>query len=318
MSFSSDVKLEITQKKLPKPEAAKAACYAVACFGKNFDAYSVSMQTEQEAIAKHLLKLFARCGIDGEIKTQQRPSGAFYEFCVVSPDQVQKMHALFGTTGRETSLQINPSLIASVDAVQAFVAAAFLCAGTITDPEKEYNLEFNTPRFNLSKDFEALLAQYEFKPHRTQRKGSNVIYIKASEKVADLLTFMRANNASMEIMNRKVYKSIRNKTNRLTNCDTANLGKTAAANALTIKAIRTIEEFTAFDALPQQLQEAAQKRLAHPDMPLAKLAETFTPPLSKSGLSHRMKKIEAIAADLQQKQAQAAQGVAAQNQENAV
>ncbi len=306
MSFSSDVKIEISQRKLPPKEAARAACYAVACFGKSFDAYGVVMQTEQEVVAKYISKLFARCDVVGQIVPLPRPSGEVYEFRVAQQAQAQNMHALLGTTGREPSLQINPRLIASADAVRAFVSTAFLCAGTITNPEKEYNLEFSTSRFNLAKDFEALLAQYEFTPHRTQRKGSNVIYIKASEKVADLLTFMRANNASMEIMNQKAYKSIRNATNRITNCDTANLGKTAAANALTIKAIRVLEAADAFTTLPETLQQAAQKRMEYPDMPLAKLAEMFEPPLSKSGLSHRMKKIEALAANLQARQAQAA------------
>ncbi len=301
MSFSTDVKIEITQRKLPKPQAAQAACYAVACFGKVFDRRGILLQTEQEAIAQHLRKLFARCDIASVIDEIPRANGVVYEFRVVQTQAVETMHAMFETTGAEINLQINPKLIATPEMVRAFVATAFLCAGTITDPQKEYNLEFNTPRFNLSKDFESLLAQYEFSPHRTQRKGSNVIYVKASAKVEDLLTFMGANNASLAIMNQKVYKSIRNKTNRITNCDTANLGKTAAANAQTIKAIRTIESFDAFDGLPEALQLAAKKRMEYPDMPLAQLAETFAPPLSKSGLSHRMKKIEAIAASLQQK-----------------
>lgn len=303
MSFSSDVKLEITQRKLPQKQAAVAACYAVACFGKSFDAYGVSMQTDQEAIAKHLCKLFARCGVAGYIVQLPRPSGAVYECKVAAPEEVQKMHALFGTTGRELSMQINPKLIEGYEAVRAFVATAFLCSGTITNPEKEYSLEFSTSRFNLAKGFESLLAQYEFTPHRTQRKGSNVIYVKASAKVEDLLTFMGANNASMEIMNQAMVKAIRNNSNRLTNCDTANLGKTAAANAQTIKAIRLLESHGALSALPEPLQIAAQQRMLHPDLPLAKLAETFAPPLSKSGLSHRMKKIEAIAAQLAAQQA---------------
>ncbi len=304
MSFSTDVKLEITQRKLPKKDAAQGACYAVACFGKLFDARGLLMQTEQEAIVQYVRKLFARCEIEGVVDELPRPHGVAYEFRIAHPEEVAKMHALFEMTGKEPNLQINPKLIPSEEVVRAFVSTAFLCAGTITDPQKEYNLEYSTPRFNLAKDFESLLAQYEFNPHRTQRKGSNVIYVKASEKVEDLLTFMGANNASIEIMNQKVYKSIRNKTNRITNCDTANLGKTAAANAQTIKAIRYLKEKQAYDTLSEPLKIAAERRMEYPDMALAKLAETFMPPISKSGLSHRMKKIEAVAMNLQQQQAE--------------
>jgi hypothetical protein len=151
-----------------------------------------------------------------------------YEFSVKAPQEVEKLHALLGTTGDEPSLQIDPQLLVCQQCVPAFVAAAFLCGGTATDPQKEYNLEFLTPRSNLSRDFEALLAEHEFAPHRTRRKGVNLVYVKASDHLEDLLTFMGASGASLQLMNEKVYKSIRNQTNRRTNCDTANLGKTAA------------------------------------------------------------------------------------------
>ncbi len=303
MSFSSDVKNEITQKKLPKNAAALAACYAFACFGKVFDEHNLVLQSELEAVAQYARKVFAICGATGAVEAIPRANGAVYELRVCG-DELQKLHALLHTTGTECSLQINPALLPTAEAVRAFVASAFLCAGTMTDPQKEYNLEYTTARHNLAKDFEALLAQYEFSPHRTCRKGTNVVYIKASACIEDLLAFMGAGNASIEIMNQKLFKSIRNQSNRLTNCDTANMSKTAAANAQTMKAIRYLQGCGAFDTLPESLKEAAYQRMEHPDAPLAQLAQGFTPPISKSGLSHRMKKIELLAATLQAQQEQ--------------
>lgn len=126
------------------------------------------------------------------------------------------MLALFGHTGEEPSLRINSRNFTCEHCVSAFVAAAFLCCGTITNPQREYNLEFLSVRYNLILDFEALLLGHGFAPKHTRRKGSNVLYLKASEQIEDLLTFMGASGAALEIMNLKVYKDFRNKANRIT------------------------------------------------------------------------------------------------------
>ena len=144
----------------------------------------------------------------------------------------------FGTTGSETSLQIDPGLIRCQTCVSAYISTAFLCGGTVTDPQKEYNLEFLTGRTNLAKDFEALLAEHEFAPHRTRRNGVNLIYVKSSASVERILAFMGAAEASARMNAQKAVKQLRNQINRQTNCDTANLGKTARANAQTTRAIR--------------------------------------------------------------------------------
>ena len=175
-----------------------------------------------------------------------------------------------------------------------------MCSGTVIDPQKEYNLEFLTSRTNLARDFEALLAEHEFAPHRTRRNGVNLIYVKTGANVERLLSFMGAGNAAEEMHAQKAFKQVRNQTNRQTNCDTANLGKTARANAQTLKAIRFLEEQDTLSTLPEVLQEAAAKRMQYPDLSLTALCGCFEPPVSKSGLSHRMKKLEALAENLRQ------------------
>jgi DNA-binding protein WhiA len=302
VSFASEAKKEITQKKITKPCCLRAACYGIACFARYFDARGIVLQTELAFIAQYAQKMFARCAVQGEVSEIARANGGvFYEFAIKQPEQVEKLHALLGTTGREASLQIDPKLLVCQGCMAAYIAAAFLCSGTVTDPQKEYNLEFLTSRTNLAKDFEALLAEHHFAPHRTRRKGINLVYVKASEHVEDLLTFMGASSASLTLMDEKAYKSLRNMTNRRTNCDTANLSKTVNANASTLRAIRYLEEQGALDTLAEPLREAAEKRVENPDLTLADLARTFQPELSKSGLSHRMKKLEKIAAELRER-----------------
>ena len=232
-----------------------------------------------------------------------------YEFNIRAPEQVARVHELFGTTGSETSLQIDPRLIRCQTCVSAYIGAAFLCSGTVIDPQKEYNLEFLTSRTNLARDFEALLAEHEFAPHRTRRNGVNLIYVKTGANVERLLRFMGAADAATQISVLKAFKQVRNQTNRQTNCDTANLGKTARANAQTLKAIRYLQEQHALETLPEVLQQAAAKRLQYPDLSLTALCGCFDPAVSKSGLSHRMKKLEALAENLRQRQQEGQEAV---------
>ena len=301
MSFASRAREEMAQRSLQKDCCVRAAAYGLACFAKYFDAKGLVIQTEQPHTVQMAQQLFARCGVQGEILQKQRPSGVLYEFNIRTPEQVRRMHELFGTTGSETSLQIDPGLIRCQTCVSAYIGAAFLCSGTMTDPQKEYNLEFLTARTNLAKDFEALLAEHEFAPHRTRRNGVNLIYVKTGANVQRLLSFMGAVNAAEQMGTLKAFKQVRNQTNRQTNCDTANLGKTARANVQTLKAIRFLEQQHALETMPEVLQQAAEMRMKYPDLSLAALCACFDPAVSKSGLSHRMKKLEAAADSLRKR-----------------
>ena len=224
MSFSQDVKNEIVQKKITRECCALAASYGIACFGRYFDSKGLVLHTELLGVAQYAKRLFGICGVHGAIITKERPSGPLYEFKVDDPQEVDKMLKLFHCEEEQVSRHIDPRLIRCGHCFSAFVASAFLCCGTMTDPSKEYNLEFLCPRYNLAKDLEGILAEHEFTPRRTVRKGVNVIYVKASEQVADLLTFMGAGGAAMQIMDHKMFKELRNKTNRLNNCEMANIG----------------------------------------------------------------------------------------------
>ena len=300
MSFSQDVKSEILRRRIQRHCCTQAAAYAVACFGKYFDERGVVLQTEQEGVAALARKLYDRCGIQGTVLEKQRASGPVYEFAVKDPAEVQKMMTLFGHTGREPSLRINPDCFSCQNCVSYFLSTAFLCCGTATDPEKGYTIEFLSQRFHVSRQLEAILSEHHFRPHRTQRKGANVVYIKASDQIENLLAFMGAGNAAMRVMNQRAYNDMRNRTNRLSNCETANLGKSVQAAVQVQMAIQALKQAGALEALPEQLQETARLRMEYPDLPLARLAEKFSPPVSKAGLSHRFKRIQEAARRVQE------------------
>ncbi len=301
MSFSLDVKAEIVNKKISSPCCVRAACYAVACFAKYFDGRGIVLQTEVESVAHFTKKIFQRCDIHGEIEAKERPSGMIYEFSVKAPAEVAHMLALFGHSGSETTLRIHAENFSCERCYHAFISTAFLCSGTITDPEKEYSLEFLTPKFSLGKDFEAMLAEREFQPHRTLRKGTSVIYIKASERIENMLAYMGAGKAAMTIMNSRMFKEVRNNSNRISNCEAANINKRVQASVQVKKAVRYLEAQGCFELLSQPLQKAAEMRLRYPEYTLSQLAEAFDPPISKSGLSHQLKKIIDTAKALQEK-----------------
>ena len=298
MSFSQAVKNEILRRKISKPCCNMAAAYAVACFGKYFDDRGVVLQTENEGVATFAQKLYRRCGVQGTVLSKERTTGPVYEFSVKDPAEVAKLLTLFGHTGKEPTLRIRPENFKCQSCMQAFISTAFLCCGTMTDPEKSYNLEFLSTRHYLSQQLEAMLAEHDFHPHRALRKGANTIYIKAADHIEDLLTFMGAGGAAMRIMNQRLYNEMRNKTNRLSNCETANLGKSVQAAVQVQLAIEKLQAAGAMNTLPENLRQTAKLRMQYPDLPLAKLAQKFDPPVSKAGLSHRMKKIQEAAARL--------------------
>lgn len=295
MSFSQEVKNEILRHRITKPCCNLAAAYAVACFGKYFDDRGVVLQTENEGVASLAQKTYRRCGVEGTILRKERPTGSVYEFSVKEPAEIEKLLTLFGHTGKEPTLRIRPEHFKCQKCVQTFIATAFLCCGTMTDPEKSYNLEFLSTRHYLSQQLEAMLAEHDFHPHRALRKGANTVYIKAADHIEDLLTFMGAGGAAMRIMDQRLYNEMRNKTNRLSNCETANMGKSVQAAVQVQLAIERLQAAGALATLPEPLRQTARMRMQYPDLPLAKLAQKMDPPVSKAGLSHRLKRIQEAA-----------------------
>ena len=173
----------------------------------------------------------------------------------------------------------------------AFVGGVFLACGTLSDPETKYHLEFAVPRPEVLMMFVDLLQGVGFQPLLTQRRGQTIVYLHDSTQIEDLLTFMGCPLTSMEIMNAKIIKERRNAANRASNCDTANMDKVAGAAAQQIAAIRAV----GLESLPEELRALARLRLENPFDSLRELGEKLSPPLSRSGVNHRLEKIQELA-----------------------
>ncbi len=300
MSFSSKVKHEIAQHSAYRPCCATASAYGAACFSRHFSVRGLRLVTEYEAVAWWVLRQFAETGIQGHVYARGEHA-ATYAFVVDNPNEIEKMLATFSHTGEETALRINEDNLFCDNCFAAFMAAVFMCAGVAPNPEKGYTLEIVSPRFLLINDLSRLLRARGYTPGHAKRRGSNVLYIKTSEQVEDLLTTMGAGKLAMDIMNLKIYKGFRNQANRITNCETANITKTVAASRQILDAIDFLKQHDAFDTLPVPMREAAGLRLAYPEASLAELMALAQQPVSKSGLSHRYRAIQKHATNLKER-----------------
>ena len=165
----------------------------------------------------------------------------------------------------------------------------------MNDPEKEYHLEFAVPQEQLASELALLLKDIGVTVGRVIRRGQYIIYIKGSESIEDTLTFMGAQQCTLDLMNVKIYKDVRNKANRIANCDAANIDKVVNAAMRQIEDIRLIEGAGAFETLSDDLKEVAVLRLENRDMSLQEIGESLSEPISRSGVSHRFKRIARIA-----------------------
>ena len=170
-----------------------------------------------------------------------------------------------------------------------------MAGGSVTNPEKRYHLELVTDHYNVSHETYSVLLDMGFSPKDTSRSGNYIIYLKQSEAIEDFLTTIGAPIAAMEVMSAKVEKDVRNSVNRRVNCETANVGKMAYASVDQIKAIERLEKSGVINSLPEKLRNTAKTRKENPEISLSELAVLLDPPVSKSCLNHRLRKLVKLA-----------------------
>lgn len=298
MSFSGDVKSELLSIEREYGCCETAEAYGMLLFGHSFTARDISLQTENREIAKLYSKLvFDTTGVEPVLTSPMTgKQGAVVE----KPKDRATVLEVFGYTGSEPSLRLNRGNIENECCISAFIRGVFLSCGTVTSPQKDYHLEFCIPYRKLCQDFISFLEELDFSPKLVERKGYQIVYFKESEKIEDLLTCMQAVQSSLSLMNVKIYKDFRNKANRITNCETANISKTVAAAGEQLDAITRIKAANSFDSLPEELQELALLREENPEMSLRELGESLKTPISRSGVNHRLKRLIQIAGELAQ------------------
>ena len=292
-SFSYKAKAELCRAAVQRLCCARAECYGVLLYCNTFTMQEVRIITENPEFAARLPRLFHRAfGVKFDRQPADEAPGSKLIFQITDPDKLRRVLDTLGYDPRQSLvLHVNFALLEDDCCRTAFLRGAFLAGGSVTDPEKRYHLELSTSHIQASREVSALLQEMGFLPRSVMRGGSAVIYFKQSEHIEDLLTTLGAPVAATEIMTAKVDKEIRNGANRAMNCDMANVNKTVDAALEQIAGIRRLESSGRLAQMPEKLRQAARLRLENPEMSLQQLAERSDPPVSKSCMNHRMRRL---------------------------
>ena len=289
MSFSADVKQELCRAPMSRKCCAQAEAYGILLYCNTFAANEVRIITESDALAQRLPGLFKKAF---HITFDRLPDGeGKHIFLIQDPEKLEVIRQVFGGEQRALALHINYGVLEENCCRIAFLRGAFLSGGSVTDPQKGYHLELSTTHQSVSREMVALMRDLDLEPKDAPRKGNSVIYFKQSDRIEDFLTSIGAPISAMEVMNAKLEKDLRGSVNRRINCDTANLDKAVEAAMVHIEAIRTLEEKGVLDTLPEKLREVALLRREHPADTLIQLAGRCDPPITKSALNHRLRKL---------------------------
>jgi hypothetical protein len=278
---------------------ARAEAYGILLYCNTFSSTEVRVITENPNFAARLPRLFHRAfNLRFDRQPEPGQEGKMV-FQITSPKKLDHIINLLGYDPRQNLvLHINFGLLEEDCCRASFLRGVFFAGGSITDPLKRYHLELTTSHSQASRELEALLRECGYPPKSLARNGSFITYFKQSHQIEDFLTLIGAPVAALNLMSAKLEKDLRNSVNRRLNCDSANLDKTVEAAQEQMEAIRKLQNVGLLEQLPDKLQLTAALRLENPELTLSELAEEFDPPVTKSCLNHRLRKIMELAKDL--------------------
>jgi len=264
-------------------------------YGNTFSMREIRIVTGNKVLGKRIVDMFLSAfKTSFDIMPDEEESGK-QAYIISDPGKISRIFEIYGFS-KESLLahHVNLSVLESECCIKSFIRGAFLTGGAVTDPAKSYHLELVTDHFNVSRQTYSLLLEMGFTPKETARSGNYIIYFKQSTAIEDFLTFIGAPIHAMELMSAKIEKDVRNTVNRKVNCDTANVTKTVDAAAAQIEIIERIKAAGLFEALPDKLKQAAELRVENPELSIMELAEASSPPVTKSCMNHRMRKLAEI------------------------
>lgn len=298
MSFSGNVKSELCRPEVEKNCCALAEAMGVLLFANTFASDCIRIVTENQDLGIRLPRLFRKgLGVNFDTIPEKSSTGKLI-YQITDPEKIRKVFSVCGFSAQTSvSLHVNLALLEKECCQRAFLRGAFLAGGSVTDPGKRYHLELSTTHLSVSRETGTLLMEMNLAAKETERKGSAILYYKQSDSIEDFLTTIGAPVSAMAIMSAKIEKDWRNDANRKTNCDSANVEKAVAAAQEQLGAIRLLRERGKLENLPEKLQETAQLRCNHPETTLSELAELHEPPISKSAVNHRMRKLMQMASE---------------------
>lgn len=299
-SFAYKVKKELCRAGLPRHCCCRAEAYGVLLYCNTFNSQEIRIITENPDFSARLPRLFKKAfDLRFDFLPEQENGRGKMIFRIIDPQKLEHIISQLGyDMHQNTVLHVNFGILEEECCRNALLRGAFLSGGSITDPEKRYHLELSSSHAQASREMSALLTEMGFSPRSVMRGGNSVIYFKQCEHIENFLTTIGAPAAAVEIMTTKLDKEIRNEANRAMNCDMANVNKTLDAAQAQCDAIEKLQSAGKLEQLPTKLQETALLRLENPELSLGQIAERCDPPVTKSCINHRMRKILETARDL--------------------
>ena len=295
MSFASETKTELCRAGLNKACCVRAELYGILLFCNSFTSSGIRILTEHRGFLQRTERLLKKAaGVTADERRDEERGKL--SLLIRAPEKLNRLCALFGCElERNPAHHVNLGVLEEDCCRASFLRGAFLAGGSMVSPSKSYHLELITGHFSVSREVAALLREMDFRPGSLRRNGNYVLYFKHSEAIEDLLTLLGAPMAALALMNAKVEKEVLNGVNRRLNCDEANLDKAVNAALGQLGAIRRLREADKLDSLSPKLREAARLREEHPELNLSQLGALAEPPVTKSTLNYRLKKIMELA-----------------------
>ncbi len=286
MSFSHDVKEELAGQISAARHCQMAELAAILHFtgqyGRDSEGnFTIGFQTENETVVKKGFTLLEKTfSIDTSV--------------AISKEKMQELYHKFG----DLEEPVDEILLKNACCRRAYIRGAFLSIGSLSVPEKGYHLEFVCLSEEKAKQLQSVIQSFDIEAKIILRKKYYVVYMKEGEAIVDLLNVMEAHVALMNLENMRILKEMRNSINRRVNCEAANISKTVNAATKQTEDILLIKERYGLDNLPENLRQVALARLENKDLPLKELGEMLDPPVGKSGVNHRLRKLSEIAEKL--------------------
>jgi len=314
LSFSSKVKSELLHHfgEARHCNIAEIAAIVNICgdIEETEDGFSLKIHTENVSVARKYFTLLKKtfnieCGMLVKRNNTLKKSRVYTMELSDEHKEAEKVLLSTGIlrnteNGKKLFPTVSPIVISSTCCKRAFIRGAFLSSGSISDPEKNYHLEFVCSEEEKSEQLKNVINSFGLDAKVIKRKEHFVVYLKDGEHIADMLNVIEAHVSLMDMENVRILKDVRNNVNRKVNCETANLNKTIAASVKQIEDIEFIRDNYGLGYLPKTLEDMARVRLEYPDDSLKELGDKLDPKVGKSGVNHRLRKISNIAEGLRE------------------
>ena len=313
MSFSGKVREELAGNissarhcRIAELAAFIGMCGTIAV--NSFDQYSIKIHSENFLVARKVFTLIEKTfniKVDVSIRRNIKRQNATYSVVVRQhEDAVRILQAVKMIGGNADYISdirpFSPLVLQQTCCRRAFLRGAFQASGSMSDPSKSYHFEIVCDSQAAAGQIQEIMDGFGLDAKIVQRKKAYVVYLKEGSRIVDVLNVMEAHIALMELENVRIFKEMRNTVNRKVNCETANINKTVSAAVKQVEDITYLRDTVGFEHLPDNLAEAALARLEHPDATLKELGETLDPPVGKSGINHRLRRLSEMAEKVKQ------------------